>query len=68
MRVLNHARHEFWWLVEKWSGRLWRRICSDGVSCWLDWLPAFCMRRRYAAHRALRPELYAPQSRPHCHG
>lgn len=37
---------EAWWLAEKWSGRLWERACRDGVSCWLDWLPAWTYRHR----------------------
>ncbi|MEU6725484.1 hypothetical protein ABZ917_17395 [Nonomuraea wenchangensis] len=63
MKLLRHLRHEFWWKAEKWSGRLWYRVCKDGVSCWLDWLPSFCTRRRYAAHRALRPDLYVRRAR-----
>lgn len=58
MKLFHHLRHEFWWKAEKWSGRLWHRVCKDGVSCWLDWLPACCTRRRYAAFRALRPDLF----------
>jgi hypothetical protein len=60
MRVLHHLSHEFWWKAEQRSGRLWSRVCRDGISCWLDWLPAFCARRRYAAHRALHPHLFYP--------
>jgi hypothetical protein len=44
-------RVEFWWAAEKASGRLWDRVCRDGVSCWLDWLPAFCFVRRKEAER-----------------
>lgn len=53
-----HARHEFWWWAERRAGNLWHRICRDGITCRLDWLPSFCTRRRYAAHRALHPELF----------
>jgi hypothetical protein len=61
-----HLRHEFWWWAEQRAGGLWRRACADGVSCWLDWLPAFCTGRRYAAHQALHPELFREVSRcPH---
>ncbi|MGW4422523.1 hypothetical protein [Streptosporangium sp. NPDC004631] len=63
MKIIRHARHEFWWVAEKWSGRLWHRVCADGISCRLDWLPAFCARRRYAALRALRPEFFRPRKR-----
>lgn len=58
-RFVHHMRHEFWWWTEKWAGNLWHRACCDGISCWLDWLPSFCTRRRYAAQRALHPESFA---------
>jgi len=45
-------RAEAWWKAEKLSGRLWDRACRDGVSCWLDWLPAFAYRHRKEAERA----------------
>jgi hypothetical protein len=45
-------RVEAWWKLEKLSGRLWDRACHDGVSCWLDWLPAFAYRHRKEAERA----------------
>jgi hypothetical protein len=44
-------RVETWWWLEKRSGRLWERACRDGVSCWLDWLPAFTYRHRKEAER-----------------
>jgi hypothetical protein len=58
VRFLHRARQEFWWFAEQHAGRLWLRVCPDGVSCWLDWLPSFCLSRRYAAERALNPELF----------
>lgn len=61
MNLIRHARHEFWWAAEQWSGRLWSRVCTDGVSCWLDWLPAFCTRHRHAAHCALHPQIFWPK-------
>jgi hypothetical protein len=46
-------RVEFWWWCEKRAGRLWYLVNTKGDgSIWLDWLPAFCSRRRYAAERA----------------
>lgn len=45
------VRVEVWWRLEKLSGRIWHRACRDGVSCWLDWLPAFTYGRRKAAER-----------------
>ena len=60
---LNHLRHEFWWWAERVTGRLWFRFCRDGVSCWFDAAPSYCTRRRYAAFRALRPDLFAPGRR-----
>lgn len=63
MNLIRSAHHEFWWMAEKRSGKLWHRVCADGISCWLDWLPAFTARRRYAAHRALCPDLYQPKTR-----
>jgi hypothetical protein len=59
MRSIHRARQEFWYCAEHHAGRLWDRACADGVSCWLDWLPAFCLRRRYAAERVLNPHLFA---------
>lgn len=44
-------RAEAWWRLEKLSGWLWHRICRDGVSCWLDWLPSFAYRHRKNAER-----------------
>lgn len=39
-----------WYLLEQWAGALWLRFCpGESASYWLDWLPAFCARRRYAA-------------------
>jgi hypothetical protein len=65
LRPAHYARHELWWWAEQRSGRLWRRLCRDGVSCRLDWLPALCTRRRYVAFRSLHPELFVPrQGRP----
>lgn len=58
MRWVHRARQEFWWTAEQQAGHLWHRVCRDGVSCWLDWLPAYCLRHRYAAERALNPELF----------
>lgn len=55
---LNHLRHEFWWWAEKQTGRFWDQARKDGVSCWLDWLPSLCLRRRYAAQRALHPDAF----------
>jgi hypothetical protein len=55
---MNRLRHEFWWWAEQRAGVLWHRACKDGVSCWLDGLVGICMRRRYAAQRALHPELF----------
>lgn len=55
---MNHVRHEFWWWAEQRAGKLWHRVCADGISCWLDWLPSFCTRRRYAAQRALHPDSF----------
>lgn len=55
MRQLKRLRHELWWLAEVLAGDLWHRACKDGVTCWLDWLPAYCTRRRYAAQNALHP-------------
>ena len=46
------VRVEAWWKLEKLSDRLWEGVCRDGVSCWLDWLPAFTYRRRKNAERA----------------
>lgn len=63
MNLVRRAHHEFWWLAEQWSSSLWQRVCADGVSCWLDWLPAFCARRRYAARRALHPNLFQAKKR-----
>jgi hypothetical protein len=57
-RLIRHARHEFWWHAERLAGRIWDRACRDGISCWLDWLPAFCLRHRYAAQRRLHPHAY----------
>ena len=45
-------RTEIWWRLEKASGWLWDRACRDGVSCWLDWLPAFTYQHRKNAGRA----------------
>ena len=45
------VRVEAWWKLEKFSGHLWHRVCRDGVSCWLDWLPAFTYRHRKNAER-----------------
>ncbi|MEZ0089955.1 hypothetical protein [Streptacidiphilus sp. EB129] len=53
MRPIRHVRHEFWWWAEQHAGHLWDRVCRDGVSCWLDWLPAYCTGQRYAAQNAL---------------
>ena len=44
-------RVETWWWLEKRSDRLWELACRDGVSCWLDWLPAFTFRHRKQAER-----------------
>lgn len=46
------ARVEAWWKLEKLSDRLWEWVCRDGVSCWLDWLPAFTYQHRKEAERA----------------
>ena len=56
---LRRLSHEFWWWAEQRAGALWQRACTDGVTCWLGWLPAFCARRRYAAQRALHPDSFA---------
>jgi hypothetical protein len=53
---------EVWWWAEKLSGRVWQRVCRDGVSCWLDWLPAFTYRRRKAAERRQHPEFFTPET------
>jgi hypothetical protein len=55
---VKRLRRDLWWWIEQRAGQLWFRACRDGVSCWLDWLPALCARRRYAAERALHPELF----------
>jgi hypothetical protein len=53
-RLHERARVEFWWLLERWSGRLWLRLCPDDrASYWLDWLPAFTYRQRRAAEVAV---------------
>ena len=59
MHAIRRSRQEFWYFAEQQAGRLWHRACADGVSCWLDWLPAFCLKRRYAAERALNPTAFA---------
>lgn len=56
MHYLRHLRHEAWWQAEQGAGHLWQRACRDGLSCRLDWLPAYCTRRRYAAQNALHPQ------------
>lgn len=52
-------RLAFWWWAEQHAGHLWHHACRDGVTCRLDWLPAYCTRRRYAAERRRHPELFA---------
>lgn len=58
MRALRRFRRDVWYWAEQSAGRVWDRVCRDGVSCWLDWLPAYCTGRRYAAERAVNPHLY----------
>ena len=39
---------EIFWILEKWSGKIWRKFCPDNkVSYYLDFLPAFMIRHRY---------------------
>lgn len=58
MTAVRRARRDLWYWTEQQTSKLWHRVCADGVSCWLDWLPAFCAGRRYAAERALNPDLF----------
>lgn len=51
-------RVELWWQVEQFAGWAWHRVCRDGVSCWLDWLPSWALRHRYAAERRRNPQLF----------
>lgn len=50
---MARIRHEFWWWAEQRAGALWDLACRDGISCWLDWLPSYCLRRRYKAQNDL---------------
>lgn len=51
---MNKFFVEFWWLLERLSGRLWLRACpEDKVSYWLDWLPAFTYVKRTQAERRI---------------
>ena len=47
------AYHNFWFRMEKLAGRMWEWASGDRATCWLDWLPAFCLRMRTAAQRAI---------------
>lgn len=45
-----HMWENLWYLLEQGAGSLWLRFCpEEKASYWLDWLPAFCARQRYAA-------------------
>lgn len=48
-------RVEFWWLLERMSGSIWRCLCPQGkASYWLDWLPAWAYRQRKNAEYSNR--------------
>jgi len=51
---VSRLRVEFWWWLERQSGRLWWWAArgADRVTVpWLDWLPAWTYRHRKAAER-----------------
>lgn len=51
--------HNFWWKQECRAGWLWLRLCPEGTaSYWLDWLPAFCAKRRYWYQRQINARGY----------
>lgn len=50
--------HDFWWWCECKAGRLWDRYSDGCSSYWLDWLPAFCLRRRARAQHAINRRGY----------
>lgn len=51
--TLLRTRHSFWWWAEQQAGHLCSLACRNKVSCYLDWLPALCQRRRYKAQNDL---------------
>lgn len=54
MVIWLEFQHEFWWTMERWAGKLWLFAGRDKASYWLDFLPAFCTRKRYGAQNRLR--------------
>ena len=52
MKKLSLFRVEFWWQLEKISGRLWNWVTpEDEVTSWFDSVPAFVyVKRKNAEH------------------
>ena len=38
---------EVWYWFDQQSGKVWLKLSKDRASYWLDWLPAYCLRRYY---------------------
>jgi hypothetical protein len=40
-------QEEIWWWIYKRAQWFWMRLGNDQASYWLDWLPAYCIRKYY---------------------
>lgn len=56
---LLRIRHDVWYWCEIRAGDLWQWACPDTeATCWLDFLPAFFLRRRASAQFSLNNRGY----------